>query len=328
VLTDQFVFRPLVAWSDRFKFEVAASSDTPESWVLTLIRRARLLRRLLTLPAWLWELSLGVFRRVPAKPFALIRIKVTRREAKLLDRLWTLLFIGAAVVSIVLLARFVLHEAGYREVEQVFLLGFFTLLRVVVLIALASLVWVPIGVWIGLRPRWAQRLQPAALFLSAFPANLLFPLAVSVVVAWKLNAEIWLSPLMILGTQWYILFNVIGGASAIPADLREVAVNLGLRRGHLWRKLLLPAVFPSFVTGGITASGGAWNASVVSEVVSWGNTQLAATGIGAYIAQQTAAGDYPRVALGITVMSLYVIAFNRLVWKRLYMYAEKRLALV
>jgi NitT/TauT family transport system permease protein len=132
---------------------------------------------------------------------------------------------------------------------------------------------------------------------------------------------------MILGTQWYILFNVIAGAAAIPADLREAAANLGLRRVALWRRLILPAIFPAFVTGGITASGGAWNASVVSEIATWGVTTVSATGIGAYIAQQTASGDHPRVALGIAVMSLYVIAFNRLVWRRMYLYAEKRLTL-
>jgi NitT/TauT family transport system permease protein len=130
---------------------------------------------------------------------------------------------------------------------------------------------------------------------------------------------------MILGTQWYILFNVIAAASSIPADLREAAANLGLKGWPLWRRLLLPAIFPGYLTGGITASGGAWNASVVAEVASWGSTTLAATGLGAYIAQQTATGDQPRVALGIAVMSLYVVALNRLVWRRLYQYAERKL---
>lgn len=193
--------------------------------------------------------------------------------------------------------------------------------------ALASLIWVPIGVWIGLRPRLAQRVQPLALFLSAFPANLLFPMVVSFVAVRHLNPEIWLSPLMILGTQWYILFNVIAGAAALPSDLKEAAANLGLRGWRLWRRVLLPAVFPSYLTGGLTASGGAWNASVVAEVASWGSTTLVASGLGAYIAEQTVRGDHPRVALGIAVMSLYVVLFNRLFWKRLYVFAQRRLAL-
>ena len=327
LVTDQLVFRPLVAWADRFKFEQVTAGEAPTSWVFTLLTRTRLLRKLLILPARIWEWSVRLFQHIPAKPFPRIRLRITRREARRLDRLWNWFLIVAAGLSIVVLARFVLSEAGYAEVGRVFLLGLATATRVLVLMVLASLIWVPVGVWIGLHPRLAQHLQPVALFLAAFPANLLFPLAVSLIVLHHLSPEIWLSPLMILGTQWYILFNVIAGASAIPADLREVAANLGLRRAALWRRLILPAIFPAFVTGGITASGGAWNASVVSEIASWGATTVSATGIGAYIAQQTASGDYPRVALGIAVMSLYVIAFNRLVWRRLYLYAEKRLTL-
>ncbi|MBL8252679.1 MAG: ABC transporter permease subunit, partial [Candidatus Competibacter sp.] len=218
-------------------------------------------------------------------------------------------------------------EASGTEIARVFLLGSYTLARVVILTALASLIWVPIGIWIGLRPRLAQHVQPLVLFLSAFPANLLFPVVVSFIVVHRLNPEIWLSPLMILGTQWYILFNVIAGAAALPSDLKEATANLGLRGLLLWRRVLLPAVFSSFLTGGLTASGGAWNASVVAEVASWGTTTLTASGIGAYIAQQTVQGDHPRVALGIAVMSLYVVLFNRLFWKRLYTFAQRRLAL-
>ncbi len=326
--TDQFVFRPLVAWADRFKFEQTSLGDAPRSWVLTLLTRTRLLRRLLVVPAWLWEWSVRQFRRLPAKPFLpRWRLRITRREARRLDRLWNWFLIVASALSIVVLTRFVVRETSYAEIGHVFLLGLMTALRVIVLIALASLVWVPIGVWIGLRPRLAQHLQPVALFLSAFPANLLFPLAVSLIVIHHLNPEIWLSPLMILGTQWYILFNVIAGAAAIPADLREVSANLGLRRSAWWRRFILPGIFPAFVTGLITASGGAWNASVVAEIASWGTHTVSATGLGAYIAEQTASGDNPRVALGIAVMSLYVVAFNRLIWRRLQQYAEKHLTL-
>ena len=324
---DQLVFRPLVAWAERFKYEQSAANVAPTSWVLTLLRRTQFLHALIVLPTHLWEWSVWLFRRVPAKPFIRLRWKITRRDARLLDRLWNVLLIVATTVSIVLLARFVLREADYAEIGHVFLLGLITAARVLVLLVLASLVWVPIGVWIGLRPVLAQRLQPLALFLSAFPANLLFPLAVWWIVAGHLNPEIWLSPLMILGTQWYILFNVIAGAAAIPTDLREAAANLGLRGWALWRRLILPAIFPAYLTGGITASGGAWNASVVAEIASWGSIKLTATGLGAYIAEQTASGDHPRVALGIAVMSLYVVALNRLVWNRLYRWAEQKLTL-
>jgi NitT/TauT family transport system permease protein len=132
---------------------------------------------------------------------------------------------------------------------------------------------------------------------------------------------------MILGTQWYILFNVIAGTLSLPTDYQLVAGNFGVTRWLWWRRLILPGIFPAFVTGAVTASGGSWNASIVAEVVKWGDTTLTATGIGAYIAQETEAGDFPRIALGITVLSLYVLLFNRLLWRRLYNLAEERLRL-
>jgi NitT/TauT family transport system permease protein len=202
-----------------------------------------------------------------------------------------------------------------------------TLLRVIVLIALATLIWVPVGVWIGLRPKLAERIQPLAQFLAAFPANLAFPVFVVVIVRYGLDANVWLSPLMILGTQWYILFNVIAGASAFPTDLREAAGSFHLRGWRWWAKVVLPGIFPYYITGAITASGGSWNASIVAEVASWGDTHLTASGLGAYIATATERGDFPRVVLGIAVMCILVTLFNRLLWRPLYAFGERRLRL-
>jgi NitT/TauT family transport system permease protein len=199
--------------------------------------------------------------------------------------------------------------------------------RVFVLIALASVIWVPIGVWVGLRPDFARLVQPVAQFLAAFPANLLFPIVVSVIVALRLSPDIWLSPLMILGTQWYILFNVIAGASAIPDDMRDAGINLQVRGWLWWRKIALPAVFPFYVTGAITASGGSWNAAIVAELVNWGDTKLQARGLGAYIAEATTAGDMHHVILGIAVMSIFVLLINRIFWRPLYWYAERKFRL-
>ncbi len=199
--------------------------------------------------------------------------------------------------------------------------------RVFVLIALASLVWVPVGVWVGLHPRAARIVQPLAQFLAAFPANLLFPVAVYGIVMWKLNPDVWLSPLMILGTQWYILFNVIAGASAMPGELRYVASNLGIRGWLWWRRVALPGILPYYVTGAITASGGSWNASIVAELASWGSMRVQAHGLGAYIAEATAVGDLHRIVLGIATMSLFVVAINRLFWRPLYYYAERKFRL-
>ena len=220
--------------------------------------------------------------------------------------------------------RFVLGEVRPAEIGQVVLYGFITLARVAVLIALASLVWVPIGVAVGMRPRLTGIVQPVAQFLAAFPANLLFPIVVSAIVLLKLNPDIWLSPLMILGTQWYILFNVIVGASALAPDLRYAAENLGVRGWLWWRRVALPSVFPFYVTGAITASGGSWNASVAAEVVSWGQQKLTAHGIGAYIQEATAQGDFQRTVLAILVLSLFVVTLNRLFWRPLYARAERK----
>jgi NitT/TauT family transport system permease protein len=199
-----------------------------------------------------------------------------------------------------------------------------TLLRVIVLIAAASLVWVPIGIAIGLRPRVARIAQPVAQFLAAFPAVLFFPVVVSGIVALRLNPNIWLSPLMILGTQWYILFNVIVGASALPAELRYVGENLRVGGWLWWRRIGLPAVFPYYLTGAITASGGSWNASIVAEVAVWGHETLTATGLGSYIATATAAADYRRMALGTVMMSLFVVLINRFFWRPLYNRSERK----
>jgi NitT/TauT family transport system permease protein len=235
----------------------------------------------------------------------------------------------AAVTAIVALAawrtgRFILVHVPLVEVWHVIELGFLTLLRVAVLIALASALWVPIGVYIGIRPRLTRTIQPIAQFLAAFPVNLLFPIVVSGIVLLKLDPNIWLSPLMVLGTQWYILFNVIVGASSISADLRYAGENLGVRGWLWWRRIALPAVFPFYLTGAITASGGSWNASIVAEVADWGNKHLTAAGLGAYIADATSAGDFPRTVLGIAVMALFVVILNRLFWRPLYARAERK----
>jgi len=180
---------------------------------------------------------------------------------------------------------------------------------------------------VGLRPRLTRIVQPLAQFLAAFPANLLFPVAVSLIVAFRLDPDIWLSPLMILGTQWYILFNVIAGASALPRELRYVSDNLQIRGVLWWRKVALPCVFPYYVTGAITASGGSWNASVVAELVGWGHETVKAHGLGAYIMQATIDGDFGRIVLGIAVMSSFVVIINRVLWRPLYRYAERKFRL-
>ena len=273
ILYDQLFFRPLLAWSDRFRFEESSSETAQESWLLNWLRRTDRVQAIGLYFAHLLERSFTRMRlqydgtSIRARPQA---------KSALPERIWDAVIAAVIFYAVWTLIRFIHAEVGWGEVGHVFLLGFYTLLRVMILIFLAALIWIPIGVRIGLDPKLASRAQAIIQFLAAFPANLMFPVAVVVVVRFHLNPDIWLSPLMILGTQWYLLFNVIAGASTVPTELRYAAQNLGLTGWLKWRRYLLPAIFPSFVTGAITASGGSWNASIVAEYVTWGDTTLQA----------------------------------------------------
>jgi NitT/TauT family transport system permease protein len=323
LIYDQILFRPLVAWADRFRFEQEAGMVPPRSWVFDVLRQSRIVARMTEPFAKLWRLTLRPRTGKPKPVEKPPRFDHGRIAFQLLGVIVTAL----AAIALWQSVRFVVTGITLSDIGTVTLLGLATLTRVVVLIAIASAIWVPIGVWVGTRPRAAEMIQPVAQFLAAFPANLLFPIVVSGIVAWKLDPNIWLSPLMILGTQWYILFNVIAGAAAIPAELRAVGANFRVRGWLWWRRIALPAVLPYYVTGAITASGGSWNASIVAEVASWGNEHLQAAGLGAYIAQQTDAGDFHRIVLGIAVMSLFVVVINRVFWRPLYFYAERKFRL-
>ncbi|MGV1837845.1 ABC transporter permease [Rhizobium rhizogenes] len=326
VLYDQLLFRPIVAWADKFRFEQTAGQEKPRSWIYSLIQRTRLLKYLMGPLAWAWG-SLMLLR-LPAMPR---KAPVARRDnavaTRVLDYAWFALITVVGIWGIWTAFAFVSQTLTWSDAWEAFSGGLVTLLRVLVLIAVASVIWVPIGVWIGLRPAVAERVQPVAQFLAAFPANVLFPFAVIAIVATGASPNIWLSPLMVLGTQWYILFNVIAGASAFPTDLKEACSVYQLRSWTWWRRAILPGIFPYYVTGALTASGGSWNASIVAEVVSWGHTKLEAFGLGSYIAKATEAGDYQRVILGIAVMSLFVTLLNRTLWRPLYVFAERRLRL-
>ena len=324
LLYDQLLFRPIVAWAEKFRFEQTASQDKPRSWVYNIMLRTRLMKWLTVPFGWMWDRLMLV--RFDGGKTAAQSTSVSRASG-IIDRIWLILVLAVTAWGAWIAFDYVHQTLSWGDAKEAFGGGLVTLLRVIILIAVASVIWVPIGVWIGLRPAVAERVQPLAQFLAAFPANVLFPFAVVAVVATGASPNIWLSPLMVLGTQWYILFNVIAGASAFPTDLKEAASVYQIRSWTWWRRVILPGIFPYYVTGAITASGGSWNASIVAEVASWGDTKLEAYGLGAYIAKATEAGDFPRVVLGIAVMSLFVTLFNRTLWRPLYVYAERRLRL-
>lgn len=321
LLYDQLFFRPLLAWADKFRFEESQGDTAQQSWLLDWMRNSYWFREW---SANLWKLlsrALGWFS---------VRYDGTSAKAKernipsYWNKVWDGFLILASLLAAYRLLIFIHSDVGWSEALHVVGLGLITLVRVMLLIGLASLVWVPIAVWIGLRPQYSQKVQAVAQFLAAFPVNLMFPIVVFAMVSFDLTPNIWLSPLMVFGTQWYILFNVVAGASTIPNELRLAADNLGLKGWLKWKRVYLPAVFPSYITGAITASGGSWNASIVAEYVTWGKTTLVADGLGSYIKQMTEAGDFHRIALGIGVMCIFVMLLNRFFWRKLYLLAEDR----
>jgi len=327
LVSDQLVWRPLLAWADKFKIELTESATPATSWVYNLLRGAYLF-------TWigerLWLPLKDRVARVP-NPAAKVPVRLTVGGQKLLWRaagIVLAVWIGFEILKALAAAVAALHGAltlaGFGHIVW---LGVLTALRVATMTVLATLIWVPVGVWIGSQPRVARFAQPLAQIGASFPVNMTFPIVVGFFVATHVTLN-WGSILLIaMGTQWYILFNVIAGAMAIPNDLKEAARVYGLRDWNLWRTLILPAIFPYWVTGACTAAGGAWNASIVAELATWGSTTLKADGLGAYIATVTREGDTALIIASIGVMSIFVVLMNKLIWRRLYAFAERRFKL-
>jgi NitT/TauT family transport system permease protein len=330
VVIDQVLWRPLVAWAEKFKLEQTEGKDNPTSWVLDLLQRSYVL-------AWFSDHVGHAIARLSESASALgsdLTQSISGRTpqpAKLVLRLGLWLAVAVAVgwliVDAIDIAQEIKTDMTGAQMLHVVWLGILTLLRVVAMTAVATLIWTPIGVWIGLRPRVARIAQPLAQIAASFPVNMTFPFIVAFFISTHIPINLGSVLLMALGTQWYILFNVIAGAMAIPTDLREAASLFGLRRWQLWKTLIIPAIFPFWVTGALTATGGAWNASIVAEVASWGKDKLVADGLGAYIAQVTEKGDQPAIYFSIIVMAFFVVVVNRVLWRRLYDLAERKFKL-
>lgn len=321
VLMDQFIWRPLLVWADRFKLEMVESDNPPTSWFYDLWSEARVIQ-------WVQEklidplverLDLFVVRRFQPKQFL-------REETPSGNFLGKLLF---------LVLLLVLAWGGWNALREFIqlplaqwlqiLLGLLaTLVRVVVALILALLWTIPLGVAIGSQPRIAAWLQPIVQVVASIPATALFPILVAYLVSLQGGLNIASVLLMLMGTQWYLLFNIIAGAAAIPQDLKYTASLMHLRGWERWRTLILPALFPYIITGSITASGGAWNASIVAEYIQIGGQTLKVKGIGALIAEATQLGDYRLLLVATVSMILTVVLINRLFWRRLYRLAEEQ----
>jgi NitT/TauT family transport system permease protein len=317
-------WRPLTAWCERYRNETTEAADAPRSIVLELLMRSSLPRMLGRLRVRAAE-RLGRWMRVLGRDDTPPPAASGRQRP---------VDIGLAV-AVGLAIAFGTYEvlnyianakhAGLGQIPRCFVLGAATFGRVVVLLIFSTIIWVPIGVWIGMNPRVARLAQPVVQVLASFPANFIFPFATLLFIKTGLSLNIGGILLMALGAQWYILFNTIAGAAAIPSDLRESMDVYGVRGWQRWKRLIIPGILGSYVTGGITAAGGAWNASIVAEIVQYHGTTLTAFGLGAYIVNNS--GNHARLICGIIVMSFYVVVVNRLLWRRLYRLAETRYSL-
>jgi len=327
VLLDQMLWRPLVAWSDRFKIEQSAASDAPRSFMLEILQgsalvemiQARALR-----PAVRWMDR--TFSPDPTPSDAIepamlaTRSRAASRRFAIVAGLVALALVLWGVVAILgAIAGLSASEWGVIALS-----AGATLLRTTIALALAAAWTVPVGVWIGTNPRWAQRVQPLVQITASVPATALFPVLLLGLLRLPGGLNLAAVALMLLGTQWYVLFNVIAGAMAIPSDLKEAGTIYQVVGWRRWKTLILPAIFPYLVTGMITATGGAWNASIVSEYVTFAGQKVTTVGLGALIAGAVDRGDFRMLLAGTLMMSTIVITGNRLVWRRLYALAESR----
>lgn len=324
ILYDQLLFRPLMSWSDKFRTDLEPNDHMAESWVVDIFLRSRWFKRLGSFLALLRDVVINI-RLVPYREKN--TAVVTQKKSIWFWLLTWIAHIGvyvAILFALFMLIQFIAREATWRDVLVVFGLGLATAVKIFLMIAICSLVWIPVGVWVGLRPKAAAIIQPVAQFFAAFPANLLYPIAVMMIMYFHANITIFTAPLMILGTQWYILFNVIAGTTTLPKELLMASRLFGVRGWLKWKRVILPIIFPYYVTGAMAAAGGAWNASIVAEVLNWGGHRLHALGLGAYISEMTYTGKPAQEALGIIVMCLLVVLINRFVWRPLYALAEGR----
>lgn len=325
ILVDQLFWRPIVAWSQRFKMDLSGADTTMNSWFLTFLRRSKLAQ-------WLSQQVFGsLFHALDRAMGTLTKAAPAERPKpagmRVLRPVLGWVLAGLVSGGLLYYGAIGLREIarlGTANVLHVVVLSFYTLGRVMASTLLALIWTIPVGVAIGLHPKASRIAQPIVQVVASFPANMLFPLVALVYLNWHINFQIGAIPLMMLGTQWYILFNVIAGAMSIPNDLKEATKVLRLTGFERWKRLLLPSIFPYLVTGCITASGGAWNASIIAELVAWRHTTLVASGIGSFITQATDKGEWPQIILSIVVMAAMVTLINRILWRPLYRLAETR----
>ena len=321
VLLDQFIWRPVIAWAEKFKVEQVESTNVPRSWVLTMFQHSRALARLR-------KRAYRPLRERVMMYFARQHTEQGETTGWSPAKLWTMRIVGIVFLGLVTYAviKVAVMLSGLQRVEMLQLgtgLGA-TFLRVMVALVIGAAWTIPAGVAIGFNPKLARIAQPLAQIAASVPATALFPVVLLLLIRVGGGLGLGSIVLLLLGTQWYILFNVIAGAMAVPTDLKECCSVFGIYNWDRWRKLILPGIFPYLVTGLVTASGGAWNASIVAEYFHFKGQTYTTTGLGAVISQATDSGNFDELLAATILMAAAVVTVNRLLWRRLYNLAENR----
>ena len=320
VLLDQLVWRPLIAWSDRFKVEMVENDNPPTSWFYDIIRNSALIN-------WFFEkITAPVIERIDLS-IAKNENHPTAFQASAQNKRWRNVMFMVVAGSVLIFGLFqavqYLNQLSLVQWQDIAIGVLATALRVFAALFIAVIWTIPVGVAIGSNPKISALFQPLVQVIASIPATALFPIMLMFILAAPGGLNIAAIILMLLGTQWYLLFNIIAGANAIPQDLKFTANLMQLSTWQRWKTLILPALFPYLITGAITASGGAWNASIVAEYVTFSSQTYSTTGIGALIAQATADGNYAMLLASTLSMIITVVILNRLVWRPLYRTAEE-----
>ena len=322
ILFNKIFFQLLIDWSSKFRYELTSNNSSTSSDLSQYLYQSIIIKVLSSIlsAAYHQIINFPFLKTVRIEPVVFFS---NQRIIKLANILWSIGLIILFCAALKYLWYF-FYGITLKEIFYVFNLTCITFLRVVVLLALASLVLLPLGIYIGFKPNLTKRVQPIIQIMASFPSNLLFPLMVICIDKYHLNPNIWLSPLMVVAAQWYILFNVIAGTSQIPSEYLDIMQSFKITTWNKYKNIILPAILPYYITGLITASGASWNASIIAEAVTWGNKTIYAQGIGSYITYMSLKDDHVHIALGIVMMCLFVVVFNKVCWHKMQIWVNEK----
>lgn len=320
LLYNFFIFNPISDWAERFKYE-NTKENSSTSWGYRIFSQSKIFL-MVNFPFKMSYRYLARASSPKSEPIKNLN-KGSSSQKNIQDILWYTLICSIFIYTAYQIITFLQHNISLQETIHAFYLGLITTIRIICTTALTIIFWLPVSIYIGSKPKLLKFAQPLVLMLASFPANIIFPICVLLITKYHLNPNIWLSTLLIISMQWYLVFNIISGMDAFPINIRNVISMIKPRKITMFKKIIAPSIFPHFMVGAITAWGSAWNSTIVAEYAEWGNVTLEATGIGSYITVASNSGDSSRIILGILVMLFYIEIFNRLMWRPLFKYTEQ-----